>query len=128
MSVMVPVSWGELLDKASILEIKLARVQDPAKTANIAQELGALLSAREEARGMDPSILGFEAELKAVNEALWSIEDEIRDCERRGDFGPRFIELARSVYRENDLRAAVKRRINERLGSDLVEEKSYSPY
>ena len=65
------------------------------------------------------------AELKSINESLWRVEDEIRACERDGDFGPRFIELARSVYQTNDRRAAVKRRINERLGSEIVEEKSY---
>ncbi len=128
MSVMVAVSWGELEDKISILEIKLARIQDPAKVANVARELEALLPARGEAHRIDPAIVECEAELKAINETLWSIEDEIRDCERRGDFGPRFIELARSVYRENDRRALVKRRINARLGSGLVEEKSYRPY
>ena len=65
------------------------------------------------------------AELKSINEPLWRIEDDIRSCERAGDFGPRFIELARSVYETNDRRAAIKRRINERLGSEIVEEKSY---
>ena len=66
------------------------------------------------------------AELKSINESLWRIEDDIRSCEREGDFGPRFIELARSVYETNDRRAAVKRRINERLGSEIIEEKSYA--
>ena len=128
MSVRVPVSWGELLDKTTILEIKAGRFQDPAKLANVRKELAELLPLREQAVQAQAEIIGCEADLKAVNEALWEVEDEIRDCERRQEFGPRFIELARAVYRQNDQRSRIKRRINQLLDSGLVEEKSYQPY
>lgn len=128
MSVMTPVSWGELIDKFTILEIKAERIQDPAKAANVRSEWDAILPLRNQARDAQPGLLRWESELKAVNETLWDVEDEIRDCERRKDFGPRFIELARAVYHENDRRAALKREINLLLGSALLEEKSYRPY
>ena len=128
MLIHVPVSWGELLDKITILEIKAERIADPAKTANVAKELAALRATRDEA-GVDltpiSTVIGA---LREVNEALWRIEDDIRDCERQGDFGARFVALARDVYRTNDKRAALKRQVNEALGSDLVEEKSYAAY
>ncbi|MEO1226136.1 MAG: DUF6165 family protein [Pseudomonadota bacterium] len=128
MLIHVPVSWGELLDKITILEIKAERITDPAKTANVARELAALRATRDEA-GVDltplASVIGA---LRDVNEALWQIEDDIRDCERQGDFGARFVALARDVYRTNDKRAALKRQANEALGSELVEEKSYAAY
>jgi hypothetical protein len=117
---------GELLDKITILEIKAERIKDPDKLRNVRAELSLLSESRERSI-IDPGGLAeLTAELKAVNEALWQIEDEIRACEFTGDFGPRFIELARSVYQQNDRRAAVKRRINERLGSRIIEEKSYT--
>jgi hypothetical protein len=128
MSVLTPVSWGELIDKYTILAIKTERISDPAKKSNVAREREALRPLRDQARATHPEIARCEAALQAVNEALWDIEDEIRDCERRQDFGPRFIELARSVYRSNDRRAEVKREINQLLDSGLVEEKSYRPY
>ena len=124
---LVPVSWGELLDKISILEIKAERIADPAKRASVRKELGALSRVRDAALAA-PAVAGLAAlagELRSVNEALWEIEDEIRLAERAGDFGPRFVGLARAVYHTNDRRAALKRLINERLASDLVEEKSY---
>jgi len=124
----VEVSAGELIDKITILEIKAMRIADPARLANVRTELDALRAARAEALPQNSDVDGLVAELKAVNEALWEIEDAIRDCERDGDFGPRFIELARSVYRTNDRRSALKRAINEALGSRLVEEKSYREY
>lgn len=123
----VPVSWGELIDKITILEIKSVRIDDPVKQANVARELS-LLADRLATIPMPPAVDGLTAELKAVNLALWEIEDEIRDCERAGDFGPRFVELARSVYRTNDRRAALKKDINAALGSAIVEEKSYAAY
>lgn len=124
---LVEVAAGELLDKITILEIKSERITDAAKLANVRQELAALSAGRErvERRGGLDNLI---AELKHVNEALWEIEDELRVLERQHDFGPRFVELARSVYHQNDRRAAVKRRINEALGSRLVEEKSYQSY
>ena len=128
MLIHVPVSWGELLDKITILEIKAERIADPVKTANVAKELAALRATRDEA-GVDLTLISAViGALREVNEALWRIEDDIRDCERQGDFGARFVALARDVYRTNDKRAALKRQVNEALGSDLVEEKSYAAY
>lgn len=123
----VPVAWGELVDKITILEIKNERIADPAKRANVATELR-LLRERLGSVEDDPAVARLHAALKGVNEELWVIEDAIRDCERGGDFGPTFIELARSVYRTNDRRAELKRDVNLALGSAILEEKSYQPY
>ncbi len=126
MALLAPVSWGELIDKIAILEIKAARFTDPAKRANVAREIKALEAARDAALAQPPSGLAeIVRELKAVNEKLWAVEDDIRECEKRRDFSARFVELARSVYVTNDRRADLKRRINDLLGSELVEEKSY---
>lgn len=125
MLVRVPVSFGELLDKVSILRIKAARIDDPAKVANVRRELEALdaeLAALDLEEGL---VEGLLAELEEVNGRLWEIEDDIRRCEARRDFGEEFVRLARAVYRTNDLRARIKRRANEATGSELVEEKSY---
>jgi Flp pilus assembly protein TadD len=127
-AVAVEIAPGELIDKLTILEIKAERLTDPARLRNVRTELEALRAARERAVPLSPQLAALSAELRAVNEALWQIEDDIRLCERRQDFGPRFVELARSVYRTNDRRAELKRRINELLGSNLVEEKSYAAY
>ncbi|HJV21688.1 MAG TPA: DUF6165 family protein [Holophagaceae bacterium] len=124
---MTEVSWGELIDKYTILAIKAERLNDAAKVQNVRTEMAALAPARDKAYGI-ADISSLEAELKTVNETLWVIEDDIRDCERAKDFGPTFIELARAVYHRNDERAAFKRQINERLGSRLMEEKSYKAY
>jgi hypothetical protein len=124
----IEVSPGELLDKMSILQIKSERVGDPAKLKNIRYELQLY---EDIVRGRIPGgkrMTVLTAELKAVNEALWTIEDEIRACEARGDFGDDFVALARSVYRTNDRRAAIKREINVLCGSSIVEEKSYTQY
>ncbi|HEY9110611.1 MAG TPA: DUF6165 family protein [Rhodanobacteraceae bacterium] len=123
-----PVSFGELIDKVTILEIKSERIADATKLANVRDELQLLneLWVRDPASRTDIST--ERAELKRINEALWEIEDEIRVKERDQAFDARFIELARAVYHTNDKRAAVKRAINLRLGSRLVEEKSYQPY
>jgi hypothetical protein len=123
----VPVSWGEVIDKITILEIKAARIDDAAKRANVRRELD-LLEARLTPEARAAAVMAVRADLLGVNEALWDIEDEIRDCERAGDFGTRFIELARSVYRTNDRRSVLKRDINALLASGIVEEKSYKPY
>jgi len=128
MSVIVAVSWGELLDKISILEIKRARLTVAAQRANVEREYETLCRARDATLPDGADIAADCAELHAVNETLWEIEDDIRDCERNKDFGPAFVELARAVYRTNDRRAAVKRRLDEMLGSDIVEEKSYTDY
>jgi len=128
MSIMAPISAGELVDKITILRVKAARIGDAAKEANVRKELAMLEVTAAEALPATPEIERLTGELAEVNCALWDIEDAKRDCERRQDFGPRFVELARSVYIENDRRAAIKRAINEAAGSDIVEEKSYQPY
>jgi len=128
MSVLVPVSWGEIIDKITILEIKAERLTDAAKLANVTRELDELVQVREREFPAHAGLAALSAELKAINEALWVIEDDIRDCERAKDFGAKFVELARAVYVTNDQRAAVKRKVNDLLGSTLVEEKSYAPY
>jgi hypothetical protein len=123
--IQVPVSFGELLDKITILRIKSERIADPEKVRNVKKELALLEDARE--KGLPSrSVDALVEELKAVNERLWDIEEEIRQCESKADFGSRFVELARSVYHENDQRGAIKRQINQQLGSDLIEEKDYS--
>lgn len=125
MLVRVPVSVGELLDKISILRIKTQRIDDPAKVANVQRELDAL---DQEVAAMDVDrklVEGFLAELEEINGELWVIEDDIRACEARQDFGEEFIRLARAVYRTNDVRAKIKKRANEATGSELTEEKSY---
>ena len=124
----VEVSAGELVDKITILEIKAERIADPVKLANVHRELRSLTATRHEALPSSEELDELTAELRRINERLWEIEDDIRDCERQSDFGERFIELARAVYRTNDRRAAAKRSINELLGSELVEEKDYAEY
>lgn len=124
----VPISPGELLDKITILRIKSTRMSDPQKVANVRMELQAL---EETWRGSAFARAGIGADVNAlleVNERLWVIEDGIRDKERAQAFDAEFIRLARAVYFENDERAAIKRRINLKLGSSIVEEKSYAEY
>ena len=128
LSIQVEVSPGELIDKITILEIKCERIVDPDKLANLRKELAILAAARDRSIAPSDRSARLAADLKAVNEALWDIEDQIRDCERISDFGDAFIALARSVYRKNDKRAALKREINEFLGSAIIEEKSYATY
>ncbi|MCC7346327.1 MAG: hypothetical protein IT538_02915 [Variibacter sp.] len=127
-NIRIEISPGELIDRLTILEIKLDHIADPAKRANILQEYEVARQAL--ADGVPPSaeIATLRAELKATNQSLWRVEDDLREHERRGEFDQRFIALARSVYRTNDRRAALKRAINDLLGSKLVEEKSYSAY
>jgi hypothetical protein len=122
----VPVSAGELLDKITILRIKQRRITDPTKLANVRRELRAL--ERVWRTAVRQPVQDAEAQLTQVNEALWNIEDHIRDQERRKEFGARFVELARQVYFNNDRRAEIKRAINMRLGSLFIEEKSYQAY
>ena len=128
MELLIPVSPGELLDKLTILEIKLDRIDDDGKVANVRREYELLSSAWAKAAVDDDEVVVLRDRLRKVNEALWDIEDAIRDEERGRCFGDRFIELARSVYVRNDERAAFKKQINERLGSEIVEEKSYRDY
>ena len=127
-TVTIEIAPGELIDKITILEIKSERIPDADKLENVRAELETLAAARDATLPASDELDRLTAELKRVNEALWVIEDDIRDCERTGDFGERFVELARSVYRTNDVRADLKRQINLALGSRLVEEKSYQPY
>jgi hypothetical protein len=124
--ILVPISPGELLDKITILRIKAARMTDATKVRNVRLELDLL---EKTWRGAAiPEVAADEAALQRVNEALWDIEDKIRDKELAQAFDAEFIELARAVYVTNDERAAVKKRINVALGSRIVEEKSYKPY
>ena len=128
MQLQVPVSVGEVLDKITILQIKLAHISDAAKRVNIQNELDALLPLVASDAFTNDQVQGLMAELKAVNEVLWKIEDEIREKEAAKNFNAEFIRLARSVYTTNDKRAEIKRQINLTTGSDLVEEKSYESY
>jgi len=128
MPILAPVSWGELLDKITILDIKAERIADADKLANVRRERAALVAVAAQTDTARPEVAALINQLRAVNTTLWEVEDEIRDCERAKDFGPRFVELARQVYHTNDRRAALKRDLNQLLGSDLVEEKSYQAY
>jgi len=126
--ILIPISPGELLDKITILEIKSEQISSPEKKANVDKELSMLNKVWTDAVVEDSEIKTIRAELKSINETLWDIEDDIRDEERGKRFSERFIELARSVYVTNDLRADAKKRINLHLKSDIVEEKSYQSY
>ena len=128
MSLLIPVSAGELLDKLTILLIKKERITESRKLENISRELGQLESVYQERIKQSVELEALISELRHVNERLWDIEDEIRSCERDKAFGNTFVELARSVYRTNDRRAELKYQINGLLGSELVEEKSYEVY
>ena len=126
-SVTVEIAPGELVDKLTILDIKFARLPEGEKRRNVAVELDVLRRAFT-GLGEPEAVAALRGRLRAVNEALWDVEDDIRSCEGRGDFGPAFVALARAVYRMNDERAALKRAINVALGSRLIEEKSYAAY
>lgn len=123
--IMVPVSPGELLDKLTILDIKSRRIADPVKRDNVARERRLLRDVARTSLPETPELASLHARLARVNEALWEVEDDLRDAEARSRFDESFIALARSVYRLNDERAALKREINMTLGSRLIEEKSY---
>ena len=124
----VEVSPGELIDKLTILEIKLERIADAAKLKNVRHEHEVLDAVLKQAVPASERLAALHRELKQVNETLWVIEDDIRDHERAKNFDARFVELARAVYQTNDRRAALKRQINDLLHSSIVEEKSYAAY
>ena len=126
--VLVPLSPGELLDKITILRIKVARIQDAGKLANVKLELSLLEQTWKDSGAAAHDVALDERALENVNARLWDIEDRNRDKEARQTFDREFIELARAVYICNDERAAIKKRINLQLGSRLVEEKSYKQY
>ena len=128
MTIKVDVSVGEFLDKVCILEIKSERIKDAAKLENVNKELTLLKDVWGKSEFAKADISDEMGRLKAINEKIWEIEDDIRDKERDRAFDDRFIELARSVYYSNDERAAIKKELNMKLSSDLVEEKSYSSY
>lgn len=125
---LVEIAIGELIDKLTILQIKSEHIQDPAKLKNILFEIELLNEARRQSVPESPELTRLEVELKAVNQQIWDIEDAVRDCERNQRFDEHFVALARSVYKTNDKRAAVKKRINELFNSRVVEEKSYAAY
>ena len=125
----IPVSVGELADKMTILEIKSEQMADPAKLNNVRAELDLLRAAWNQVAGnLDVGLSELIRELKKTNQSLWTIEDDIRACELNSDFGNRFVELARSVYKTNDRRSEIKREINVLVGSTIIEEKSYQKY
>jgi len=122
-----PISIGELIDKITILEIKEVHINEPQKLSNIRNEM-ALLNSMADALPQTANLTKLREGLKEVNQILWAIEDALRDFERAKDFGPLFVEKARLVYKTNDKRAGLKNKINELLGSFIIEEKSYKSY
>jgi hypothetical protein len=126
--ILAPISVGELIDKITILRIKRERIRGASAQANIGRELDGLLQIRARAPLAMAEVAVLEEELFQVNGKLWDVEDELRALEQNGNFGRRFVELARSVYKLNDRRSLLKRRINTVTGSAIVEEKSYSAY
>jgi len=128
MKLLVEVAPGELIDKITILEIKLKNIEDEAKLANVRREYKILMETYRANIEETDALRTLIDELRAANAKLWDIEDDIRDLERAKDFGDAFIALARSIYRSNDRRAAMKREINELLNSSIIEEKSYATY
>jgi hypothetical protein len=125
---LIPISWGELIDKITILEIKQTHIKSPIALANIYKELSYLNEIVENSTGVAELISDLKQQLLDVNKRLWQVEDDIRDKELKQDFDIGFIELARRVYRLNDERAKLKKSINQVLNSELVEEKSYKDF
>jgi Family of unknown function (DUF6165) len=126
--ILAPISVGELIDKITILRIKRERIAAAAARANVERELARLVEIRTRSALDTAEVAALEEQLLEVNERLWDVEDELRGLEQGSNFGTRFVELARSVYRLNDRRSMLKRRINEVTGSAIVEEKSYPSY
>lgn len=127
-SVKVDIAPGDLIDKITILSIKSERIEDFEKLKHVKLELDVLTTIRNRVLTPSEPLNNLTMKLKEVNERLWVLEDDIRSCEAVKDFGPHFIELARSVYQSNDERARLKREINNLLGARIIEEKSYKPY
>ena len=125
---LIPISWGELFDKITILQIKLENLKDKNALKNVKIEYDELFKIYENNFFEDENAKRLLADLKTINNTLWNIEDDIRDKERHKTFDKKFIELARSVYITNDERSRIKRNINNTFGSQLIEEKSYSDY
>ena len=128
MNPMVSISWGELIDRVTILEIKADRLSSEMARARVARELATLSDVANSAATLDPRVLALRAALRKVNETLWSIEDEIRQKEARQQFDADFIRLARAIYQNNDERGRLKREINTLLQSEIGEEKQYTTY
>lgn len=127
-SPIISVSWGELIDKITILEIKLEKMVNPEAISNVKREIASILPECQPVISQNEELSRLKNQLSSVNNSLWEIEDDIRDKESQKIFDDVFIRLARSVYFKNDERAQIKRRINKLMNSDLVEEKSYKPY
>ncbi len=129
MSLLAPMSWGELIDRITILTIKVEKVSDATKRANSARELAALVAVRDRNLPSPPPTLdGLRAELEAINRRLWDIEDRLREHERAQRFDDVFVTLARSVYHVNDARGTLKRKIDVACGSEIIGEKEYAAY
>ena len=128
MSIKIQISPGELIDKFTILDIKLNRIKEKGKNQNIRKEHKILKRQIEKNLPKSKRLSALIFKLKTINKTLWDIEDQIRVCERKQDFKKKFIKLARSVYQKNDLRSSYKREINTLLGSEIIEEKSYESY
>ena len=128
MSIKIQISPGELIDKFTILDIKLNRIKEKGKNKNIRKEHKILKRQIEKNLPKSKRLSALISKLKTINKTLWDIEDQIRVCERKQDFEKKFIKLARSVYQKNDLRSSYKREINKLLGSEIIEEKSYESY
>jgi hypothetical protein len=128
MNPIIPVSWGELIDKLTILEIKAERLVNATARANVERESSELARSGDAAAILNPGVIPLKAALKQINERLWSIEDEIRQKEARQEFDADFIRLARAVYTNNDERGRLKSEINLLLKSEITEEKQYAKY
>ena len=126
--IQIQVSAGDLLDKITILEIKNERISDLKKLTNVRKELASLEAENPFDLNNWTELSALLEELRMVNRNLWDIEDQIRTCENISDFGDKFVQLARSVYVQNDTRADIKKRINILTKSNLTEEKSYASY
>ena len=128
MGINVSISIGELIDKITILEIKLEKINENDKKQNIKHELDLLNIEYIKIQELNKEIETYFKQLKEINLELWDIEESIRDCERRNNFDSEFVELSRKIYIKNDLRFEIKNKINKKFSSEIVEEKSYSKY